>query len=79
VLPAVAAISAVAATISAIATASTAAATATMSATTAAETATTAATAAALLLRPGFVHHEIAATEILTVKGVDRAVGFFVV
>src|SRR5207253_7284346 len=50
-----------------------------MSATAATETAAAAATAATLLLRTGLVHHEIPATEILTIHRINRAVGFFVV
>jgi hypothetical protein len=47
--------------------------------TTAVTTPTTATTAAALCLRPRFVHDEIAPSKILAVHGVDRAVGFFVI
>jgi hypothetical protein len=68
-----------AAAITTIAAAATPAATAAMSTTAAAETATAATTAAALLLRTCFIHDQIAATEILAVQRVDRAIRFFVV
>jgi hypothetical protein len=51
-----------------------------MSAATAAEATTAAPTAAAtLLLWTSFVDHQIASTEVLAVKGIDRAIGFFIV
>jgi hypothetical protein len=50
-----------------------------MSTTATAETTPATATSATLLLRTCFVHYQIAATKILTVQRVDRAVGFFVV
>jgi len=51
-----------------------------MSAAAAAEATTAAPTAAAaLLLRTSFVDHQIAPTEVLAVKGIDRAIGFFIV
>jgi hypothetical protein len=51
-----------------------------MSAAAAAEATTAASTtAAALLLRTGLVDHQIASTEVLAGKGVDRAIGFFIV
>jgi hypothetical protein len=51
-----------------------------MSAAAAAETTTAATTTtAALLLRTSFVDHQIASTEVLAVKGIDRAISFFIV
>jgi hypothetical protein len=53
-----------------------------MSAAAAAEATTAAAAAtaaAALLLRTSLVDHEIASAKILAVKGIDRAIGFFIV
>jgi hypothetical protein len=51
-----------------------------MSAAAAAEATTAASTtAAALLLRTRFVDHQVASTEVLAVKRVDRAIGFFIV
>jgi hypothetical protein len=51
-----------------------------MSAAAAAEATTTAPTAAtALLLRTSFVDYQIASTEVLAVKGIYRAIGFFIV
>jgi hypothetical protein len=35
--------------------------------------------APALFLRTSFVDHEVAATEILAVEGINRAIGFFIV
>jgi len=84
VLPAITAVAAVA-TITATAPIATVAAAATPSTTAAMSTATTAeatapaTTAAALLLRTRFINHQIAATEVLTVQRIHRAVGFFIV
>jgi hypothetical protein len=75
-LPAVPAISAVAA-ISAASTASTA--TAAVTAAPAAVSAAPATTAAALSLRPCFVHHEVTPAEILTVQGIDGPIRVFIV
>jgi hypothetical protein len=52
-----------------------------MSAAATAEATTTTAstTAAALLLRTSLVDHQVASTKVLAVKGVDRAIGFFIV
>jgi hypothetical protein len=51
-----------------------------MPAATAAEAAAAASTAAAaLLLRTSLVDHEIASAKVLAVKGIDRAIGFFIV
>jgi hypothetical protein len=51
-----------------------------MSAASAAEATTAASTtAAALFLRTSLVDHQIASTEVLAVKGIDRAIGFFIV
>jgi hypothetical protein len=84
-LPAVAAISAVAAAtpITTIAAAPSATATAptttAMSATTASEATASPTTAAALLLRTSFVDHQIASTKVLAVQRINRAIGFFIV
>jgi hypothetical protein len=94
VLPAIAAViaAAISATVTTTATATTpAAATASASAATAsattaaapatiatATTAVTAATAAALCLRLGFVHNQIASAKILTIQAVDGFLGVFV-
>jgi hypothetical protein len=52
---------------------------ATVTAATAAGTSTTAATAGAFGLGPCFIHYQVPAAEILTVQGVDGAVGVFVI
>jgi hypothetical protein len=60
----------------AVATISTVAATATISTIAAAASTTT---AAALFLRASLVDHEIASAKVLAVKGIDRAISFFIV
>jgi len=51
-----------------------------MSAAAAPEATTAASTAAAaLLLRTSLVDHEIASAKVLAVKGIDRAISFFIV
>jgi hypothetical protein len=50
-----------------------------MSTATTAETAAPATATTTLLLRTGFIDHQIAAAEILTIEGIHRAVCFFVV
>jgi len=42
-------------------------------------TAAASTTAASLLLWASLVDHEIASTEVLAVKRIDRAIGFFIV
>jgi len=78
-LPAIATIATVAAiTTAAAATAATSAITTTAAATaTAVATASTTATGT-FSLRAGFVHHEVSATEVLTVETVDCAIGIFI-
>jgi len=44
-----------------------------------ATTAASTAAAAALLLRTSLVDHEIASAKVLAVKGIDRAISFFIV
>jgi len=84
ILPAITAVSAVAtitatAPIATIAAAATPSTTAAMSTATTAEATAPATTATALLLRARFIDHQIAATEVLTVQRIHRAVGFFIV
>jgi len=76
-LPAIATIATVAA-ITTAPTAATSAITTTAAATSTAVAAASTAATGTFSLRAGFVHHEVSATEILTVETVDCAIGIFI-